>query len=71
MKSRTNSLVERTDCILYFAEPGVSNEHGTGWIGGNAPEFFDDLADTIHHGNQSYYFYLSFVYPFKRESMIF
>ncbi|MBP1915175.1 hypothetical protein J2Z23_002132 [Lederbergia galactosidilyticus] len=42
MRNRTNILVERTDCILYYAGQGLSNEHGTGWIGGNAPDFFDD-----------------------------
>lgn len=70
MKNRMNSLVERTDCILYYAEPGLSNEHGTGWIGGNAPDFFDGQADLIHESNQKYYFYLSLVHPFKPESMI-
>ncbi|QTD43453.1 hypothetical protein [Sporosarcina sp. Te-1] len=63
-------LVERTDCILYYAEPCLSNEYGIGWIGGNAPDFFDDQAEDIHDGNQSYYFYLSFVHPFKCDSMI-
>ncbi len=70
MKNRTNILVARTDCILYYARPVLSNERGIGWIGGNAPDFFDDQADFIHEGNQKYYFYLSLVHPFKTESMI-
>lgn len=34
MENHTNYLVEKTDCILYYAEPSLSNEQGTGWIGG-------------------------------------
>jgi len=67
---KLNILVERTDCILYYARPALSNEQSTGWIGGNAPVFFDDQADFIYEGNQKYYFYLSLVHPFKPESMI-
>lgn len=70
MENHMNILVERTDCILCYTEPGLSNEQGKGWIGGNAPAFFDDQADLIHEGNQHYYFYLSLVHPFKSESMI-
>lgn len=70
MKNHTKFFAERTDCILYYAEPGQSNEHGTGWIGGNALEFFNDQADLIHEGTQTYFFYLSLAHPFKRESMI-
>lgn len=70
MKNYTNILVERTDCILYYAVPCSSNEHGTGWIGGNAPDFFDEQANLIHQTNQSYYFYLSIIHPFQSESMI-
>ncbi|GIN40068.1 hypothetical protein [Heyndrickxia oleronia] len=70
MKNRTNILAARTDCILYYVRPVLSNEHGIGWIGGNAPDFFDDQEDFIHEGNQKYYFYLSLVHPFKTESMI-
>lgn len=63
-------LAERTECILYYAGPGLPNEHCAGWIGGNAPEFFDDLADRIHGGNSRYLFYLSLVHPFQPKSMI-
>lgn len=50
MENHINILVERTDCILYYARPGLSNEQGTGWIGGNASDFFDEKADLIHEG---------------------
>ncbi|WP_339295177.1 hypothetical protein MKY82_33175 [Paenibacillus sp. FSL W7-1279] len=64
-----NILEERTESILYSASP-CSSEHAAGWIGGNAPAYFDDKADTIHDGDQNYYFYLSLVHPFKPASMI-
>lgn len=70
MKNRTNILAERTDCILYYAKPALPNEYGTGWIGGNAPDFFDDRAHLIHEGTQKYYFYLCLPHPFDSESMM-
>lgn len=70
MKNRTDILAERTDCILYYAEPDLPNEHSAGWIGGNAPGFFDEQAGLIHEGNSKYYFYLSFLHPFNPKSMI-
>lgn len=70
MENRTNILTERTDCILYYAEPDLPNEYGTGWIGGNAPGYFDNRADLIQEGTKKYYFYLCLAHPFKHESMI-
>ncbi|AWB44913.1 hypothetical protein DCC85_12245 [Paenibacillus sp. CAA11] len=70
MDNQTNILVKRTDSILYYADSGLPLEQGAGWIGGNAPEFFDDQPDLIHVGNPKYVFYLSLVHPFKPESMI-
>ncbi|AUO06487.1 hypothetical protein NS115_11325 [Paenibacillus jamilae] len=69
-ENQKNILVERTNCILYYAGSALLNEHSAGWIGGNAPEFFDDQEDLIHEGNPKYVFYLSLVHPFKPESMI-
>lgn len=69
MKNFKSILEERTDCILYSASPGPS-EQASGWIGGNAPAYFDDKADDIHEDNKNYYFYLSIVHPFKPASMI-
>lgn len=34
MENHMNILVERTDCILYYAESSPSTEQGKGWIGG-------------------------------------
>ncbi|MFD0715672.1 hypothetical protein [Paenibacillus sp. GCM10027626] len=63
----TKILTERTDCIIYHATPNPSAENCTSWIGGNAPEFFDDKADFINEGDQKYYFYLSIITPFKKS----
>ncbi|MGO4531991.1 hypothetical protein AB4Z30_23170 [Paenibacillus sp. 2TAF8] len=70
MDNQMKVLVERTESILYYAESDLSKDQGAGWIGGNAPQFFDDQDDHIHEGNQKYLFYLSLVHPFKSESMI-
>ncbi|WP_144406989.1 hypothetical protein [Paenibacillus sp. IHBB 10380] len=69
MHANEQILVKRTDCITYYASPGPAIEHCTSWIGGNAPDFFDDKADFIHKGDQTYYFYLSIVNPFTPNSM--
>lgn len=70
LDNKTKVLVERTDSILYYAESDLSKAQGAGWIGGNAPGFFDDQDDFIHEGTQRYVFYLTLVHPFKPESMI-
>lgn len=69
-EDQKNMFLERTLCILYEAEPALSAEYRAGWIGGNAPVFFDDREDLIHGENQKYVFYLSLVHPFQPESMI-
>lgn len=70
MENPTNLLTKRADCILYHAHLSIPNEHQAGWIGGNAPEFFDNRSDDLHEGDQQYVFYLSLIHPFKPESMI-
>ncbi|MFS0841101.1 hypothetical protein [Paenibacillus sp. 1P03SA] len=70
LDNKINVLDERTDSILYYADSNLRKDQGTGWIGGNAPEFFDDQDDLIHEGNRKYVFYLTLVHPFKPESMI-
>ncbi|MEY8743431.1 hypothetical protein AB9M62_28770 [Bacillales bacterium AN1005] len=70
MENKTNILIKRLDCILYYADLDSTNEHGAGWIGGNAPVFFDNHSDLIHDHNQKYVFYLSLNHPFKPGSMI-
>ncbi|GIO28998.1 MULTISPECIES: hypothetical protein [Paenibacillus] len=51
MENQMNILGRRTECIPYYAEPSLSDEHRAGWIGGNAPEFFDDQTNLIHAGD--------------------
>ncbi|WP_366292114.1 hypothetical protein [Paenibacillus sp. AN1007] len=70
IENQANILTARVESILYYAKPFLTNEHRAGWIGGNAPEFFDDQAEHIHEGNQKYAFYLSLNHPFKPECMI-
>ncbi len=66
-------LQNRTDCIVYQAKLETSTEHRAGWIGGNAPVFFDDAQHLIHEhdGRLSYFFYLTLVHPFKPDQMIY
>lgn len=70
MNKQIDTLTKRVDCILYHAHLGISSEHQVGWIGGNAPEFFDNRSDDLHEGGHSYVFYLSLVHPFNPERMI-
>ncbi|WP_260405241.1 hypothetical protein [Paenibacillus sp. 598K] len=56
--------------MLYYAEPAVSDELHAGWIGGNAPAFFDEPSDLIHDSDLTYLFYLTLVHPFQAERMI-
>ena len=70
MENYANILAERKNCIPYEAGRGLSTGQSSGWIGGNAPAYFDDKADTIQEGDLGYYFYLSLIHPFKPASMI-
>ncbi|CAI6079810.1 hypothetical protein PAECIP112173_02722 [Paenibacillus sp. JJ-100] len=70
LDNKMKVLVERTNSILYYAEANLAKDQGAGWIGGNAPGFFDDQDDFIHEGTQRYVFYLTVIHPFKPESMI-
>ncbi|MCG7379270.1 hypothetical protein MH215_19920 [Paenibacillus sp. ACRSA] len=70
MENKTNILIKRSVCILYYAKLDLTNEHGAGWIGGNALVFFDNHSDLIYDHNQKYVFYLVLNHPFKQDSMI-
>ncbi|MEW4372384.1 hypothetical protein [Paenibacillus kandeliae] len=66
-------LQRRTDCILYHAQLDTYNDNTiAGWIGGNAPAYFDDTAHLIQErqGSSMYFFYLALVHPFQPERMI-
>lgn len=68
MEYFTDMFAKRTACMLYQAIPGPGSENSASWVGGNAPAYFDD--QDIHEGDQTYYFYLSLLNPFKPGSMI-
>lgn len=70
MGNLMNLLTRRTDCMLYYAEPALADRPRAGWIGGNAPEFFDDPAHPVHEGDRTYLFYLSLNHPYQPERMI-
>ena len=70
VENQDNILHQRTDCILYHSHPAGTDEYGAGWIGGNAPAFFDNRSDLIHQGNSSYRFYLSLIHPFRPGNML-
>ncbi len=80
MKNPIPILEHRTDCIVYHAQAEVSNEDAAGWIGGNAPAYFDDenknhlidqqQAIRTQLEGLTYFFYLSLLHPFNPEKMI-
>lgn len=70
MDNLMNLLTRRTDCMLYYAEPALADSPRAGWIGGNAPEYFDDPAHPVHEGDRNYLFYLSLIHPYQPERMI-
>ncbi len=80
MKNLIPILEHRTDCIVYHAQAEVLNEDAAGWIGGNAPAYFDDknknnlidqqIAIHIQPEGLTYFFYLSLLHPFNPEKMI-
>lgn len=70
IENEMNLLTRKTDCMLYYAETASADKPCEGWIGGNAPEFFDNPANFIHEKDQAYLFYLSLVHPFQTERMI-
>lgn len=65
MKNLKN-LKERKECILFQTS---ENDSCNGWIGGNAPAYFDELEGMINKETEMY-FYLSIVNPFDDHEMI-
>ena len=63
-----NSLFEdRNRCFLY----GLNEEPNMnfGWIGGNAPVFFEDKISIVNDGIE-YYFYLTLINPLNKNKSI-
>lgn len=65
-----NLMNRRTECMLYQASLGRSTKTGAGWIGGSAPEWFQQQAPLTGGEGQNYYFYMSLIHPFHRGDMI-
>ncbi|MDM5234106.1 hypothetical protein [Lysinibacillus pakistanensis] len=59
-------LKERTECMLFQANEKDSDN---GWIGGNAPAYFDELEGMVNKETEMN-FYLSIVNPFNETEMI-
>lgn len=61
-------FTERTHCMTFQA--ALYSEDNHGWIGGNAPEYFDDKIEIVNKNGIKHHFYLSFIHPLQEEKMI-
>ena len=61
-------LEERSKCLLFDADENILNN--CGWIGGNAPQYFDDKIALINTENVEYAFYLSIENPINPGNAI-
>lgn len=59
-------LKEREACMLFQT---CENDSGNGWIGGNAPAYFDDKSVLFREIGSDYHFYLCFVNPLDKNNM--
>ncbi|EON70130.1 hypothetical protein [Lysinibacillus sphaericus] len=59
-------LKERKECMIFQAS---ENDSRSGWIGGNAPVYFDELEGMVNKETKLN-FYLSIVNPFDENEMI-
>ena len=68
MKTTKNLLIERTESILFQLDN--KQNVGNGWIGGNAPAYFDDKSELFSEIGSAYQFYLCFVNPLDKNTML-
>jgi len=68
LKNKNEILIERKESIIYQLDRNL--DFGNGWIGGNAPAFFDDKSDLLSKSGKDYQFYLCFVNPLDKNNMI-
>ena len=59
-------FVEHTSCWLYDL---CATDHHCGWVGGNAPEYFNDKQDLVNEAGMPYRFFMTFDSPVK-DTMI-
>jgi len=68
MENKNNKLVERKESIIFQLDK--NQNVGNGWIGGNAPAYFDDKSELFNETESEYRFYLCFVSPLDNNNMI-
>lgn len=68
MKNFNELFLDRTHCLIYQAV--LHTAESLGWIGGNAPQYFDDKLEKINGNGIDHYFYLSLMHPVEDERMI-
>jgi hypothetical protein len=57
---------DRTDCLVFKAVNHTSDNYG--WIGGNAPLYFDNKISLINTDNVEYYFYITVKNPINKDN---
>ncbi|MBG9456446.1 hypothetical protein ABE61_21120 [Lysinibacillus sphaericus] len=68
MEIKNNILVERKESIIF--QLNRNQNVGNGWIGGNAPAYFDEKSELLSAIESEYHFYLCFVSPLDKNNMI-
>jgi hypothetical protein len=68
MNKYNELFLDRTHCIIFQAI--LHTTESQGWIGGNAPQYFDDKLEMINGNGIDHYFYLSLIHPVEDERMI-
>lgn len=68
MENKNNILVEGKESILFQLDK--NRNVGNGWIGGNAPAYFDAKGELFSEIGSDYNFYLCFVNPLDKNNMI-
>ena len=57
-------FIARTSCLVMDLS---ETDHQCGWIGGNAPAYFDDKQSMVNDADAKYYFYLALVSPINNR----
>jgi hypothetical protein len=68
MKNFNELFLNRTYCKIFQAFSHTMDSQS--WMGGNAPQYFDDKLEKVNGNGIDYYFYLSLMHPFENERMI-
>ncbi|MEK4425008.1 hypothetical protein [Solibacillus sp. FSL K6-1523] len=68
MEIKSNILFERKESVIF--QLNKNQNVGNGWIGGNAPVYFDDKSELFSELGSDYHFYLCFVNPLDRNNML-